>query len=347
MTIKIYFVLVFILVFLLGLSLVNGAGLSCEVTTADCSSPKTIVFKIASPTGGHAEIPSGVNYDNKVCCQGDGFDVGNSCESPDKVTILKLSGTSNAHVQIPSVDTYTNDVCLSYPPGFDTTPCEYKAVCDVGETCIASISKTDNAQVADCATLSTKICCKCSGNVSGVVEDIDGNRIGGATIQILDEASSATTSLGPDPPVGEYKIEDVTCGTYDIKASKVDFVPSIKIGVVLPGIVDFTASDGSGLVLGTTCEDDCTYAGDNTIHKECDGINGCAFFDETAKNVCDLAQPGWIRDYPVTGGDCSELPCEIECAEGIPQNKIEAKASVTCELDNLIKLKKLQLIIKN
>ena len=87
------------------------------------------------------------------------------------------------------------------------------------------------------------------------------------------------------------------------------------------------------VLASTTCEADCTYDVDNTIHKECDGINDCNFFDETAKEVCDLAQPGWIRDYSETQ--------EIECAEGIPKDKKEVKATVTCEKENLIKLTKL------
>jgi hypothetical protein len=103
--------------------------------------------------------------------------------------------------------------------------------------------------------------------------------------------------------------------------------------------VDFT------LTLGTSCEDDCTYAGDNIIHKECDGIDNdgedidgdgdtiCSFSDDTAKEVCDLAQPGWIRDYPPDK--------EIECAEGTPQAKSEIEADITCDEENLIKTTKL------
>jgi hypothetical protein len=81
-----------------------------------------------------------------------------------------------------------------------------------------------------------------------------------------------------------------------------------------------------------TCEDDCTFLGDNTVHKLCDGINGCGFYDSQAADVCDNAQPGWIRDYSGTQ--------TVECAEGVPQLKTEVKSVVTCEKENLIKIPK-------
>ena len=98
----------------------------------------------------------------------------------------------------------------------------------------------------------------------------------------------------------------------------------------IPGTTTTTTTT---TIPGTTCEDDCTYAGDNIIHKECDGINGCNFCDGRSKEVCNFAQPGWIREYDATH--------EIECAEGCSREKREVKATVTCEKENLIKLTKL------
>ncbi|MCH8004403.1 MAG: carboxypeptidase regulatory-like domain-containing protein [Nanoarchaeota archaeon] len=356
MVIKKHTVLILIFVFLIGIGLVkasNHVPISCKVidnSIETCGG--ATIFKISEITGGHAEIPSQTNYNNELCCEGSGFSLGNVCGTSESTTLLNLSKVTNAHVQIPSVNTYENGVCLSNPPGMSTS-CEYKTDCAADESCIASISADDNAQVADCADpftnpSSKKICCKCSGTVLGNVRDIlDNSGIGGAKIQIVKgatEVSFTFTSFGPTPPLGEYIIEDTACGTYDMIASAGGYVSSVKSNIVLPqqNIVDFI------LISGTTCEEDCTYASDNTIHKECDTINGCAFFDETAKTVCDLAQPGWIRDYDdltsCPGGGCliggSCVSCSIECAEGSPEGKIETKASVTCELENLIKLTK-------
>ena len=358
MNIKIQTVLILIVVFLLGISLVkasNHVGLSCQVIDNSIESCGGVaVFKISGKTNAHSEIPSQSNFNYDVCCQNPGFVIGNSCDTG--FTILKLSSSTNAHVEKNTLTNYNTNVCLSLPASTDLS-CEYKANCGDAESCLATISADTNAKAADCVTnpYPTKICCQCSGTVSGFVEDIGGNRIGGAKIQIMNgvtEVDFTFTSSGPTPPLGEYTIDDLTCGTYDMIASADDYISSTKSNVVLPSqeslTVDFTGNDA--LVLGSTCEDDCTTAADDIIHQECHEINDCAFYDATAKKACNFAQPGWVRDY-VDTANCPEggciiegsgtcVSCSIECPEGIPQRKIETKASVTCELENLLKLTK-------
>lgn len=172
----------------------------------------------------------------------------------------------------------------------------------------------------------------CAGSISGNVQNTDSENIDNARIDTLKESIIKHTAF--TQPSGNYQINNVLCGTYDMIASEPGYVSSTKSNINLAPkeskTVDFTGSDA--LVSGSTCETDCTYVGDNIIHKECDGINDCAFFDATTKEVCNLAQPGWIRDYSETQ--------EIECAEGTPQDKTEVKATVTCEEENLIKLTK-------
>jgi hypothetical protein len=163
--------------------------------------------------------------------------------------------------------------------------------------------------------------CDVSGNVKNTYyENVENAKV---TIMPYDTPRYAFTNS-----LGNYQIEDVLCGNYDMTASASGYIPSTKNVDLVPheSIVDFT------LAPGETCEDDCTYAGSNTIHKECDGINGCSFCDERSKEVCDLAQPGWIREYDATH--------VVECAEGCPAEKQEVKASVTCEGENLIKVTK-------
>ena len=113
-------------------------------------------------------------------------------------------------------------------------------------------------------------------------------------------------------------------------ASAADYIPAANIAQIQPKqqLTDVNFI----LTLGTTCEDDCTYAIDSTVRKECSGKNGCSFYDETAKNACNFAQPGWLRDYSPTQ--------VVECAEGAPQPKIETKATVTCSGENMIKITK-------
>tara|TARA_Y100000310_G_C20601682_1_gene773370 strand:- start:314 stop:1381 length:1068 start_codon:yes stop_codon:yes gene_type:complete len=339
MVIKIGIVLIFLLVVLLGLSLVNGVGLQCAVAT-DCIAPKIPVLKISNPAGGHAEILSNNEYAHKVCCEGSGFVLGNSCGTANSLTILKISSATNAHVQIPSFTTYGNDMCLS-TSGSLSISCDYKPACSSDETCLASISANNNAQIADCITdhYPQKICCKCdSGTVSGNVKNTDNENIEGARIDLIQDFIIKYTAF--TNTLGDYQIDGVSCGTYDIIVSADSYVSSAKVDLFLP-----TADpDTSNFILvpGTTCEADCTYAGDNIVHKECNNINGCTFYDATAMEVCNFAQPGWIRDYNnIDPVNCPDGDCAIECAEGIPERKVGVKASITCKKENIIKLTKI------
>ena len=179
------------------------------------------------------------------------------------------------------------------------------------------------------------------------MKDTGGVGIGGASVQVLQGTSQMYVTL--TDAAGDYEINDILYGTYSMIASADNYISSTESDRVLTSNdnienVDFT------LTLGTSCEDDCTYAGDNTIHRDCDGAdvdgdgiadcvfcgNDCSFCDsEKVGNSCDLAQPGWIRPY-----DC-ENDCEIECAEECPMEKLEIGADITCDEENLIKTTKL------
>jgi len=173
----------------------------------------------------------------------------------------------------------------------------------------------------------------CDGTISGIATDQDGNPIAGVKITVFDQnlnELATTTTLGD----GSFSLTS-QFGDLIVIASHPDFVSVTKPNQNLEPrgtiTVDFTGPDA--LVEGTSCEDDCTFASDNIVHAACDLKNGCEFFDQQAALVCDNAQPGWIRDYSATQ--------TIECAEGTPQTKIETKAVVTCEEENLIKLTKI------
>ena len=126
--------------------------------------------------------------------------------------------------------------------------------------------------------------------------------------------------------LGNYQATTL-CGTHNLAASKEDYVTGTKANVEIPP--QTTVTEDFGLVFGQICEADCTYTGDNIVHKGCGQINGCAFYDATAAQACDLAQPGWIRNYNETH--------IVQCAPGIPQEEIKVEATVTCEEENLVK----------
>ena len=95
-------------------------------------------------------------------------------------------------------------------------------------------------------------------------------------------------------------------------------------------IDDFDSDCGQVPPTSSDCEQDCTYAFDNTIHAGCRNYNGCTFYDDTTQSVCDLAQPGWVRGYNASH--------YVNCAPGAPQLKVEIAASVTCSSGTLVKV---------
>ncbi|MBI2660210.1 carboxypeptidase regulatory-like domain-containing protein [Candidatus Woesearchaeota archaeon] len=135
---------------------------------------------------------------------------------------------------------------------------------------------------------------------------------------------------------GSYSIANINCGTYNLVASHPGHAPQTKSNVPVnpqqQTISNFggPGESGSSLVLGTSCEPDCTYASDNLVHASCDGKNGCTFFDSISKAACDNSQPGWFREYNSTHF--------ITCASGSPQPNIEILASVSCTSGTLVKI---------
>ncbi len=208
------------------------------------------------------------------------------------------------------------------------------------------VSCTDNLD-NDCDGTTDCADSDCGTTVSGVVRNEDESPISPSKVDILKNGIFKFT--GSTGPSGSYTINS-GCGTYDIVASATDYISSTKDRVIFPpgGSItqDFT------LFVGTSCEADCTYAGDNTIHQECEGINGCKFCPDGCSNPscttsiaqqsCNLAQPGWDRLYTDSSQSECENGCMITCQESCPLAKVETKAKVTCDAgENLIKVTKL------
>jgi len=123
MVIKIQFLLIFILVFLLGLILVNGQSLICDVRDKEGLTPCTpskneqIIFKMSDIENGNAELENQNFYNYEVCCTYTGKgNLDNKCSGQFSKTVLRLSSTTNAHVEIePSpfpLDPYLEEACI-------------------------------------------------------------------------------------------------------------------------------------------------------------------------------------------------------------------------------------------
>ena len=131
-------------------------GLACDVKTS-CDVGEVEVFRMSATANAHAGTPSGSSYDYVVCCGGvDGL--GTSCSGVHH-GVLSLSATDNAHVA--SLGQYPTKVCLSADT-VEAVDCVYGADCSADYACLATISGTTNAHVADCDGLddyATKVCC--------------------------------------------------------------------------------------------------------------------------------------------------------------------------------------------
>jgi hypothetical protein len=160
-----------------GLSRSRGAaaspGLTCTVEdAASCVAPEVVVFRMSDQANAHAETAPGSTYGKVVCCGPTGL--GTSC-SGNFDTVLWLSAADNAHVAEASQAGYATQVCLSATSG--TVDCQYGSTCDTGAgyVCLATISGTTNAHVADCDGTNdypTKVCCAAGAApaVGGIAE---------------------------------------------------------------------------------------------------------------------------------------------------------------------------------
>lgn len=215
----------------------------------------------------------------------------------------------------------------------DTTCDNAAGVCDtaVANKCIVKSSPeicTDGLD-NDCNGFADSKDSFCDGGIRAFVADQNNDPIEGVKITRVDKDLN---TLGEDftDASGWSGWVQVPFGNHTVIASHPDYVSKAKPVQVDPfEQAEVLFADGDSLVIGSTCEPDCTYTGDNTVHKGCDQINSCNFYDAVAAQACDNAQPGWIRNYNETH--------VVQCAPGVPQEEIKVKATVTCEEENLIK----------
>jgi hypothetical protein len=250
----------------------------------------------------HAGTVAGSAYGNIVCCSGEAG-LSNAC-SGSYDTVLWLSAADNAHVA--SDGSYGTQVCLAADAGMN---CQYGASCPAGYACLATISGTNNAHVADCdgsGDYGTKVCCGAAaacpeaiGNGTGIPGDdatdpamaadcdndglSDGDELSGAA------CGGIATDPGPDI-------------TYDDDSN----------GIMLDGSDDGAAwdSDGDGARDGAECAlgTDPTNPGSMPSSAQCGGTgdtDGDGLLD--AWETCKWGTNPAVIDSDSDGtGDCKE-----------------------------------------
>ena len=133
----------------------NGS-MSCSVKPA-CATSEVAVLRMSSTGNAHAGTPYGSAYGQRVCCTKISG-LGTECTGVHDV-VLTLSAPDNAHVA--SDGSYATEVCLS--GGDDAiVGCTYGPTCDGDYVCLATISGSTNAHLADCDGVddyATRVCC--------------------------------------------------------------------------------------------------------------------------------------------------------------------------------------------
>ena len=165
--------------------------------------------------------------------------------------------------------------------------------------------------------------------VNGTVTNVSLEPIEGAEVSILGLGLSDITDEN-----GNYFIRDVPEGDYDIVASKQGFNSlnkqfDIDDNIVTIDFVLYTA--------GSECKPDCSKTSDEKprCHADCDGINGCGFYDEITKKACTTPLNrvvGVTESYNETH--------KLTCCEGTPykHTKLSGKNIILPESDNIVRI---------
>jgi len=164
----------------------SSSGLTCSVK-ASCSGSEVAVFRMSSTSNAHAGTVDGSTYDNVVCCSGPAG-LGTSCSGVHD-TVLFLSATDNAHVASNAGYPTGEEVCLSTTTE-EAVDCTTGSACSPEYACLATISGSTNAHVADCDSsddYGTKVCCYAGPALAPAVggiqalPDVAGSAIGSSS----------------------------------------------------------------------------------------------------------------------------------------------------------------------
>ena len=202
------FILFFVLLFGIIFYNISFAAVSCSV--APTCAGGTVLLKLASTTGSHAELPSQSNYSNLVCCTGVAT-LSNSCTGNQK-TFLKISGNTNAHAQTPATNTYGTNACVSDTDLGSTITVGTQATnCTGYDTTIASISNTDNAHVGDSSAYTTKVCLRIVPQAISFA--LSNNSVGFGSLSAASPRYANAAGTGSGSEVEAHTISASTNGT--------------------------------------------------------------------------------------------------------------------------------------
>ena len=134
----------------------------------------------------------------------------------------------------------------------------------------------------------------CNSIIRGAISDVaSGAPLEGARV---DAASVNASAFVYSEAGGIYELSVKSGRTYDVAASMEGYAPLIVADIPMP-IQNITSIDfelGEGI---SPCKADCTTPPTDTCDPDCHLWNGCYYFSDEARQVCNGKQPGFRVGY--------------------------------------------------
>jgi len=293
----------------------NAIWYDCDTSESGCedSCGKHWLLR-GEPSVG--EYDSGVKYE---CCEDD--------LAENRVNSSRYTGhlPTDARCCSSSDDCVLNGVCgLGEDNGGSETNC-YDGI---DNDCDGATDFCDERYNIGCQYGYDNLDADCESIISGNVKGIDGLPLNRVRVIILtnfkyksfSHAINFTTVTNAN---GDFSIHVYGNSTYNIVAQKPGYYMIANLTKKLN-----LGQDWQFLVVmarDMECRHDCTKTFDGLCHAECDGINGCSFYDYISKAACDLNPKHAMVDYE------GAIVESIECCTGSPK----AKAAVQLPLVNV------------
>lgn len=317
--------------------LINGNSgyewrLCCKTTVAGtaltpaCSASTTKLTALSSQSNAHVEIPGNTSYSNFACvgtvpeesrtvlCR----TVNNSCAA-DEECLFSQSNFTNAHAGDCGKFNNNNDpygwrnCCSFYQTdcGAEGQACCGGSLCIDPLSCIDGVCSPNPGPVCDGASAD-------SAKLLGIVTNITGGGVGGATVTVMGKNSTTTNADGSYT----LKVRNADADSpYDIIATH----PSYETDSVSDFVIhNQMCADKDFLLLRDAqgCNADCTKA-DGLCHADCNGKGLCSYTSQESISACDLAAPGIITDP-------NDPEKQITCCTGASYTPKKANVQITC-----------------
>ena len=174
----------------------------------------------------------------------------------------------------------------------------------------------------------------CQAIIDGTITKEDGiTPIPNATVTAVatDPVTGVTVKYSDITPVdGTYSMTVIVNLTYDIVVK----VPGYGTGFEWDQTVDEENNRKRtidfAIPKAENCEEDCTSPGENVCRLECEGLNGCQYFNIPTMRVCEGGQLDWIIPYSSTH--------EVQCCEGEPTPRRQTKIVGVQGVKNIVRV---------